>query len=207
MPALSVPFGPHPDLIAPLAGRERRAASCEDATMRFVLRSLAVEDDAVKVEDDGGERRHETIITRAIMKRAIQWTRHSGSSLESVRRVCMFGTSGMVSARVVVILCLAVFEPWLAAHAGAGPLRLEDYYRLISVQSPAMSPDGRWVAFIRTEVVEAENRRQGELWLAPADNSTAPRRVSDPAVNAAGPRWSPDGKLLAFSGRRRGATP
>src|SRR5207244_12211943 len=93
----------------------------------------------------------------------------------------------------------------LAARATARTLTLEDYYRIVTVQSPAMSPGGTWVAFIRTAIVEAENRRQGELWIAAADASTPPRRLSDPALNASAPRWSPDGQLLAFSGRRRGA--
>ena len=91
-----------------------------------------------------------------------------------------------------------------AAAAEARPLAVEDYYRIVSVQTPAMSPDGRWVAFIRTSIVEAENRRQGELWIVPTDGSAPARRLSDPALNASGPRWSPDGALLAFSGRRRG---
>src|SRR5262245_17688990 len=93
----------------------------------------------------------------------------------------------------------------VAVNASGRPLVVEDYYRVVSVQAPAMSPDGRWVAFIRSSIVEAENRRQGELWMVPADGSAPARRVSDPAVNASGPRWSPDGTLLAFSGRRRGA--
>ena len=100
---------------------------------------------------------------------------------------------------------LTVAVAVLAANAGARPLAVEDYYRIVGVQAPAMSPDGRWVAFIRSAIVEAENRRQGELWIVPADGSAPARRVSDPAMNASGPRWSPDGALLAFSGRRRGA--
>jgi dipeptidyl aminopeptidase/acylaminoacyl peptidase len=100
---------------------------------------------------------------------------------------------------------LTVAVAVLAANAGARPLAVEDYYRIVGVQAPAMSPDGRWVAFIRSAIVEAENRRQGELWIVPADGSAPARRVSDPALNASGPRWSPDGALLAFSGRRRGA--
>src|SRR5882724_5383767 len=95
----------------------------------------------------------------------------------------------------------------IAARADARPLAVEDYYRMVSVQTPAMSPDGRWVAFIRTAIVEAENRRQSAMWIVPADGSAAARRVSDPALNATGPRWSPDGRLLAFSGRRRGNAP
>src|SRR5881409_1411317 len=99
---------------------------------------------------------------------------------------------------------LIVAATLLAARAGARPLAVEDYYRLVAVQTPAMSPDGRWIAFIRSSIIEAENRRQGELWIVPADGSAPARRLSDPAVNASGPRWSPDGTLLAFSGRRRG---
>jgi dipeptidyl aminopeptidase/acylaminoacyl peptidase len=97
---------------------------------------------------------------------------------------------------------LAVFSP---AATDARQLTLEDFYRIVAVQSPAMSPDGRSVAFIRTTIVEADNRRQGEVWIVPADGSAAPRRISDPALNASAPRWTPDGKLLAFTGRRRGA--
>jgi len=93
----------------------------------------------------------------------------------------------------------------MTAQVDARPLAVEDYYRIVSVQTPALSPDGRWVAFIRSSIVEVENRRQGELWIVPVDGSAPARRLSDPALNASGPRWSPDGALLAFSGRRRGA--
>jgi len=94
-----------------------------------------------------------------------------------------------------------------AVPASARPLALEDYYRIVSVQAPAMSPDGKWVAFIRTAIVEAENRRSSELWIVAADGSTAARRISDPALAASSPRWSPDGQLLSFVGRRRGGPP
>src|SRR5258708_5391335 len=102
-------------------------------------------------------------------------------------------------------MLLIVAAMLLAARADARPLVVEDYYHVVSVQAPSMSPDGRWVAFIRTSIVEAENRKQSELWIVAADGSAPARRVSDPALNASGPRWSPDGTLLAFSGRRRGA--
>jgi dipeptidyl aminopeptidase/acylaminoacyl peptidase len=92
----------------------------------------------------------------------------------------------------------------LPAASAARQLTLDDYYRIVTVQSPAMSPDGKWVAFIRTAIVEADNRRQGELWIVPSDGSTAAKRISDPALNASAPRWSPDGQLLSFTGRRRG---
>ena len=92
----------------------------------------------------------------------------------------------------------------IAGSTGAAqetPLVLSDYYRLVTVESPAMSPDGRWVAFIKSTIIEAENRRQNELWLVESDGSKPPRRLSDPALNVSSPRWSPSGQVLAFSGR------
>ena len=113
----------------------------------------------------------------------------------------------MARSRLQTLAVFAAILAWalLPAPLSARQLTLEDYYRIVTVQSPVMSPDGRWVAFIRTTINEAENRRQGELWIVPADGSAPARRLSDPALNASGPRWSLDGQLLAFTGRRRGA--
>ena len=91
----------------------------------------------------------------------------------------------------------------LGAQPDRRPLTLDDYYRVEQVGGPAISPDGKWVAFVRTTIVEQENRRHSEIWLAASDGSQAPRRLSHPAFSASDPRWSPDGTLLAFSSRRR----
>jgi dipeptidyl aminopeptidase/acylaminoacyl peptidase len=107
----------------------------------------------------------------------------------------MFGRSLFLTA----IPCL------LAAGAAPGqsrPLSLEDYYRIETAGSPAISPDGKRVAFVRSYIVEAENRRQTEIWLASSDGSGEPVRLTHPSFNSSAPRWSPDGRLLAFRSQR-----
>ena len=108
----------------------------------------------------------------------------------------------MLTKVSLAILTLAAGRG-VAAPGNPRPLALEDYYRLVAILSPAMSPDGRWVAYIKSTIVEAENRRQNELWLVASDGSTPPRRLSDPSLDVASPRWSPNGKVLAFAGRPR----
>src|SRR5215470_9235354 len=83
------------------------------------------------------------------------------------------------------------------------PVELRDFHRFESASTPAISPDGRFVAYVRTFIIEAENRRQNEIWLATTDGSAPPRRLTEQGASASSPHWSPDGSLLVFSSRSR----
>lgn len=78
-----------------------------------------------------------------------------------------------------------------------------DWYRLTNVSSPAMSPDGKYVAFTVTTVKESENRRHSEVWLVSTDGGE-PVRLTSPGVTSSNPRWSDDGKILYFNSSRPG---
>ncbi len=79
----------------------------------------------------------------------------------------------------------------------------KDWYRLTTVSSPSMSPDGKWVAFTVTTVDEAANKRHSEVWLVAAGGGD-PTRMTSPGTESSSPRWSPDGTLLLFTSRRQG---
>ena len=79
-----------------------------------------------------------------------------------------------------------------------------DLYRMSTVGAPAMSPDGRLVAFTVTTMVEAENKRHTEIWVVPTAGGPAVRYTS-PSTESTRPRFSRDGKLLLFTSQRPGS--
>ncbi|MCI0437060.1 MAG: S9 family peptidase [Gemmatimonadetes bacterium] len=80
-------------------------------------------------------------------------------------------------------------------------LEIEDFYRMKSVGSPQISPNGQWVAYTVSTRIEETNTDRGEVWLAAADGSGAPRRVSRDAEDAGSPTWLDDGSLRYAVGR------
>lgn len=59
------------------------------------------------------------------------------------------------------------------------------------------SPDGRWFAY-----AVSDKDFNNDVWIRPSDGSGKPFNVSRHPDNDYRPRWSPDGKLLSFTGRR-----
>lgn len=65
------------------------------------------------------------------------------------------------------------------------------------VYSPALSPDGAWVAYI-TRVNELDrDTRNADLWMASTDGLRN-IRLTRSAVSESRPGWSPDGRYLSF---------
>ena len=100
---------------------------------------------------------------------------------------------------------LALFLLAPAALRAQRAMQPNDWHRLTTLSSPAMSPDGKLVAFTVTTVNERENRRHNEVWVVPTTGGD-PVRYTAPATESSTPRFSPDGKWLFFSSQRQGGT-
>lgn len=111
----------------------------------------------------------------------------------------------MKSLRAVLIILLSgIF------FAGAGlaqqrhPITFEDMIAFGRVSDPQISPDGKSVAFSMTRIDLAKNAGNSDIWLVPMSGGPAHQLTSsDKRDNS--PRWSPDGKTLAFISSRDGS--
>ena len=59
------------------------------------------------------------------------------------------------------------------------------------------SPDSKWIAYS-----VYDNNFNRDVWIVPIDKSRPPYNLSRHPDSDGGVRWSPDGKLLTFTGRR-----
>ena len=80
---------------------------------------------------------------------------------------------------------------------------IDDLLNLKRVATPALSPDGRWVAYTVRETNWDQNAYETEIWVAGAD-AGAPRQLTNADKSSQQPAWSPDSRTLAFISDRDG---
>lgn len=77
------------------------------------------------------------------------------------------------------------------------PFRPEDIFRFKTLSDPQISPDGRRVAFVVTFADREQDAYRAQLYVAPTDGGAPVRWTNGPRKDSQ-PRWSPDGRYLAF---------
>lgn len=76
----------------------------------------------------------------------------------------------------------------------------EDLYKIIHIEDPRISPDGRWIAYIQVTIDKMDNGYKRNIWLIDPNEGKSIQLTRSGKDTQ--PRWSPDGKTLAFTSGR-----
>ena len=105
--------------------------------------------------------------------------------------------------RTGFVLGFALVLVWCCS-ASADVLTVDAFVRMVRCTDPRISPDGRHVAFVASVPDVDANRSNTDIWIIPIKGGNRMRLTAAEGADYH-PRWSHDGKRIAFISTRGGS--
>ncbi|MEY3436228.1 MAG: hypothetical protein RL335_684 [Bacteroidota bacterium] len=91
-----------------------------------------------------------------------------------------------------ILLCLAL----QAIAQEKRLIRPEDLFRMKSISSPKLSPDGQWIMYSLSKADSAKDRYESKLYMMSTDGKETIQLTDE--RSAGSPAWSPDNAYISF---------
>lgn len=111
----------------------------------------------------------------------------------------------MHTRTIGLVVALIGLVPASSQGQGRRLLTVDDIFQIKSVRDPQISPDGAWVAYTVSALNAEKDNSDTDVWMTSlTDPSASPLRLTSSDKPETSPRWSPDGRYLAFLSGREG---
>lgn len=99
---------------------------------------------------------------------------------------------------------LALTLTCILGTAHADILVTQDIFGLEYADDPQIAPDGSRVVYVRKSMDIMKDRGRSNLWIVDSDGKNH-RAIASSSDNFFSPRWSPDGKRVAYASSKEGS--
>ena len=103
----------------------------------------------------------------------------------------------------LIVILLVFTSTFVSADQTDNPLKMLDVFEMEFASDPQISPDGKNIIYMRNFMDIMADKKRSNLWQISADGKQH-RPLTSGMVNDFSPRYSPDGKRIAYQSTRNG---